>query len=171
MGKLKNWLAYSKNGISRWALIGWGVIIIAMLLLLLSCSPVKRLSRLQKHHPYLFENIKDTVVVLDTIQVNIPGTTVDTLVHRSALKDTVYIEKENLSARVYEVGDTVYIEAKTDTIVKYVPYEKEVIVDRFVPHKPRDKLSWLIWLLPLILFLTFLWCFYIVIKYQKKQHR
>jgi len=64
------------------------------LLLLVSCSPLQRLNRLQTRHPQLFTEIKDTVIHMDTITVNVPEIELDTFVLYSDIKDTLHVEKK-----------------------------------------------------------------------------
>ena len=84
-------------------------------LLLFSCTPQKRLARLVKKHPELIR--VDTVTVTDTFTVITPRTQIDTFYSIKQLIDTVRLEKENLRVLTYLKNDTIYLDAKCDTIV------------------------------------------------------
>ena len=69
-------------------------IYIAIAILVCSCSPKTRFTRLIDKHPYLLTT--DTVVIHDTVEVLVPSVEVDTVVEFSELYDTVFLEKEQL---------------------------------------------------------------------------
>ena len=114
------------------------------LLLIISCSPEKRLARLMALHPGL--KASDTLLVLDTFLI--PFVQADTILHINSLFDTVVIEKDRLQVSVLRLHDTLYLQGKckTDTIFleKKVPFEKIVIVkpDRF--DSIISKIPWLV---------------------------
>lgn len=126
----------------------WCVLATFILLLFMnSCSPIKRLNRLQKRHPYLFEIAMDTVLVKDSFQVVIPGTEIDTAVTLVQLRDTVFISKDNLHVKAYYFRDTLFLTAKSDTIFKDVVREIKVPYNKYIyKPKPRDKLRWNDWI-------------------------
>lgn len=89
------------------------------ILILFSCSvPKRRLERFIKRNPQLIK--VDTITVIDTFRVTIPSVRIDTFVRYDKLRDTVYFQKDFVKIKLFEVNDTVYIEAKTDTIFKDV---------------------------------------------------
>lgn len=97
------------------------------LVLLASCSPVKRLERLQNNHSYLFNRKLDTITVNDTILVTIPGIKIDTFFSILQLKkDTVFIEKNNLKTKLWMKNDTVFVDSGCDTVYQYVYREIKV---------------------------------------------
>ena len=104
---------------------------ILILLLLLSCSPQKRLHRLVKKHPELTQ--LDTIKIIDTVIV--PGTNIDTVFHSSLLHDTVTITKENLQIKLIEINDTIYLNAdvKTDTVI----IERKIPIERIIHVEPE----------------------------------
>lgn len=111
-------------------------------LILVSCSPIKRLERFQKRHPYLFVNRVDTLLIRDTIKFTIPGTKLDTAVPVASLRDTIVITKDNIRTVVYQHNDSVFITTTADTVVKLVPFEKQVTFSNKEPfRKPRDGLG------------------------------
>lgn len=83
-------------------------------LLATSCSPVKRLERLHKNHPYLFENQRDTIRV--PFEVIVPSVKHDTFFKHTHTKDTVTLVKDRLTIKYFNNGDTVYLSGKCDTI-------------------------------------------------------
>lgn len=103
-----------------WLLIG---ILIA---LLLSCSPVKRLNRLHKNHPYLFEAKMDTILHRDTIEVVVPGMRMDTAVHISKLEKAVSIKKNGVTTTLWKNGDTLSVETTAEPKKLNVPYEAKI---------------------------------------------
>jgi hypothetical protein len=108
--------------------------LIILSLLIVSCSPAKRLHRLIKNNPEL-RTLKDTVTIKDTIRFQTERVFYDSVFLMSS--DTVIIQKDNLTIRTYINGDTVYISGECDSIIKYVPYEVEVITDKIV-YKESD---------------------------------
>lgn len=100
-------------------------------MLLISCSPKARFTRLIEKHPELLT--VDSVTIRDTIRVVVPEVKVDTVVKVNDLLDTVFIEKEQLKVKVWMKGDQVFIEGKCDTV--YV----DKIIERRVPVKYYEK--------------------------------
>lgn len=107
---------------------------ILIILLLASCSPTKRFTRLIEKYPHLLTI--DTVIIHDTIRVVVPEVRVDTIVKVKALLDTVYLEKEQLKVKVWMKGDNVYIQGKCDTV--YI----DKIIERKIPVKYYEKYPW-----------------------------
>jgi len=110
------------------------IILVLSILVLTSCSPERRLHRLITKHPELTQ--MDTIVFTDT--TIIPELRIDTLVHHSALKDTVIITKEKLRLQLIEINDTIYIDAyqEADTVI----ITKEIPIERIIHTKPE---SWI----------------------------
>ena len=88
------------------------------LVLLASCSPIKRHARLVKKYPFVHKT--DTVILRDTLSIIIPKVQKDTVMLLDsfivALKDTIVIEKDKLKVRITQVHDSIYIDAKCDTV-------------------------------------------------------
>ena len=112
-------------------------IIQVFFLILISCTPQKRLNRIVRNNPHLLN--KDTIRVIDTIVLQ--NYSVDTI-HEIEFHDTVIIQNnDRVEARYYY--DTVkkeihhYIECKSDTIVKdrFVPVEKVVVKEQTLWEK------------------------------------
>lgn len=122
------------------------LISITLFLVLISCSPQKKLQRLLIKYPELtakeIVTIRDTI--RDTIKVEVPGVSKDTSFPISALKDTVYIDTNQLRVSIWERNDTIFVEGNCDPFIKKVPYEKiitiKIPVDKIVYRKPRDWL-------------------------------
>jgi len=116
-----------------------------------SCSPVYRHARLVKKYPFLHQT--DSVKLTDTLSVEIPKIQVDTVFKTNMLMDTVYITKEQLKIKMFTVHDSIYVDAKCDTI--YV----EKIVVRKIPvkyYETKDHWfdqfkSWLKWVFIVLL--------------------
>lgn len=120
------------------------LLILAFFLSCSSCTPIKRLNRLQKKHPTLFNRENDTVRLVDTIQIMIPGTTADTnLSILQLMKDTVTIYKNGVTTKLFIYKDTLYLQNQTDTIYKTIIRKIDVPYKRYVTNNlPRDKLRW-----------------------------
>lgn len=157
-----------RNKISAFGIVfgfTWCTLVAFLLFLALTaCTPLRRLDRLQKQHPYLFDRLTDTVRIQDTVSVTIPGTAVDTFFTMRNLIDTIRFQKDNLSVQAYVLNDTLYLSAKTDTIYKQVIRKLTIPVTKYVyAPKPRDKLRWL----PLIIIALLVGC----IKVQYEMNR
>ena len=107
-----------------------------IILLLASCSPIKRFTRLIEKYPYLITT--DTVVIKDTITLYVPEVHTDTVVTLKQLTDTITLTKERVTVRAWYVPKEkkVYIQGKCDPI--YVTK----IVERKVPVKYYEKYPW-----------------------------
>ena len=107
-----------------------------IILLLASCSPTKRFTRLIEKYPYLITT--DTVVIKDTITLYVPEVHTDTVVTLQQLTDTITLTKERVTVRAWYVPKEkkVYIEGKCDPI--YVTK----IVERKIPVKYYEKYPW-----------------------------
>ncbi len=128
-------------GISIAYMIVIGITLIA--LLIGGCTPQKRLDRLVRKHPYLSR--VDTVTVTDTFQVMVPGIRSDTNFQKatflSAIRDTMLLQKEQLTVKIYEYRDSVFIEAQCDTVYKTVVREIKVPY-KTVTANVKEKIHW-----------------------------
>ena len=115
-----------------------------LILLLTSCSPQRRLSRLLALHPEL--KTPDTLVLRDTIPI--PQIQTDTILRISTLRDTVTLHKDHLQVKIHRLRDTIYIQSKTlpDTIYKthHIPIQ---VIRYFQPGKLDNLISKLPWLI------------------------
>lgn len=110
-----------------------------MALLIISCTPQKRLSRLVTKFPHLVQN--DTVIARDTVKVVVPSVELDTVLTVQELHDTVEVVRDNLIYKTWIVNDTVYVSAKCDTITMHVPVEIPVEVEKVI-HAEKDNTVW-----------------------------
>ena len=100
-----------------------GIIKIFLILLVVGCTPQKRLNRIVRNNPHLL--VKDTIRVVDTIVID--NYSFDTITSIE-FHDTVIIENnEKIIAKYYY-----------DTVKKEIWHEIEckdstVIIDRFIP--------------------------------------
>lgn len=110
--------------------------VIILLIVLSSCSPSKRFTRLVTKYPYLLTN--DTVLVRDTISIYVPEVKTDTVVTIKELIDTVTLTKDRVTVKTWYVPKEkkVYVQGKCDPI--YVTK----IVERKVPVKYYEKYPW-----------------------------
>ena len=131
-----------------------------IILLLASCSPKTRFTRLITKHPELITT--DSVTIHDTVRVVVPEVKVDTVVKVNDLLDTIFLEKEQLKVKVWMKGDQVFIEGKCDTV--YV----EQIIERRIPVRYYEKTPW--WkrllnnLLPILIIFAIVYFVYRFIK-------
>lgn len=149
-------------------IISWIIILVLLLITLFSCSPLKRLERLQKHHPYLFEAKIDTLKYVDTVKITIPGVHVDTAVHQSRLIDTVVIFKDNVKTVVWQVNDTVFVDTKVFDRDTVFIYRKDIPVTRYHVEPPKKTLKKEIMELLLITFFLILPIFIILLLLKNK---
>lgn len=137
----------------------WSIVLIGYLVG--GCTPQKRLDRLVKKHPHLSKI--DTVKVTDTFQVMVPGIRADTNMQKatflSALKDTIVLQKEQLTVKIYEYRDSVFLDAKCDTVYKTVVRE---IAVPYPTVTPNSKESWLGYL---IAFLVVVVVFVVILRW------
>lgn len=107
--------------------------IIILSILLFSCSPSKRFTRLITKYPYLLT--QDTVVIKDTITLYVPEVHTDTVVTLKELTDTITLTKERVTVKAWYVPKEkkVYIQGKCDPI--YITK----IVERKVPVYYYEK--------------------------------
>jgi hypothetical protein len=116
------------------------IIIIGVIIINGACSPIRRHSRLVKRYPFV--HLTDTVVLKDTINIMIPIVKIDTVMLLDSflisLKDTITIQKENLTVKITQVHDSIYINAKCDTVFI------DKIIERKIPikyYEVKDKFN------------------------------
>ena len=97
-----------------------------VVIIMLGCSPQKRMNRLIDKYPYLVES--EMVEIHDTIIVESVKT--DTFLTLENLLDTVYITEDRLKIKTIFRDNKIYIEGEceTDTIF----YTKEIEVEKVV---------------------------------------
>lgn len=133
-------------------------IVIILGLVLLSCSPTAKLRRAER----LIEKAEkagadwrhDTTFV--KVPVFITQITVDTLFVTQPA-DTVVINKDRLHVKFIDLpGDSIFLEGKCDSLVKYV---KVPITVTNIIHAPKPKITWWMFLLAGLLggFVLALW--------------
>lgn len=122
-----------------------------IVILLASCSALKRHDRIVKNNPHV--HTVDSIVLTDTLRVVIPEASVDTIVSIKELRDTIIIKDKQLSGIVYLKGDDVYIKAKckTDTIEKII----EIKVPVTYYKESVFTFKWWHLLVAVVLFLLF----------------
>jgi len=132
-------------------------LLVILTILLISCSPQKRLSRLIKHHPEL--KVIDTLYIRDTIPI--PRIQADTLLHIDSLFDTVTFKKDRLKVSVLRLQDTLYLQGKCEADTIFV--DRKIPVERIITVKPDrfgqliSRIPWLvIGLISIILLILFL---------------
>ena len=106
------------------------ILLLVPVLFYTGCSPIKRHARLVKKYPFVHQT--DTVVLTDTIRIDIPIVQTDTVMLLDsfilALTDTLVIAKEKLKVRITQVHDSIYIDAKCDTVYIDKSIERKIPV-------------------------------------------
>ena len=111
-------------------------IFFVLLLLMASCSPVKRHQRLVEKYPHVHQ--QDTLIMRDTIRIEIPKEKIDTVFLTKNLVDTITVIKDRLKIKMYAVHDSIYVSGECDTITV------EKIIERKIPIRYYEKNpSWL----------------------------
>lgn len=132
------------------------LILILSVILLTSCDPVKRHSKLVERYPYVHKDsaVIDTVKIVDTVTILRPTYHFDTII----LRDTFTIENERLKLVYKRINDTTFIDVdcKGDTV--YIPVEKTIIKEKNVVHSEQTKkryYPWFLWVLLAAFIITF----------------
>lgn len=126
--------------------------IIALILLLISCSPIKRHSRIVRKYPFV--HTTDSVKLIDTIRLTTNNVVSDTVVHESLLFDTIIVTKENLTVKVVKIKDSVYIDGECDTVFIDKVIERNIPV-KYYETKNDVNIYLLIWLISFALIIFF----------------
>lgn len=124
-------------------------IVFVLCLMVLACSPEKRLQKLLKKHPELLNKV-DTVTVVRTDTITIDGIAADTMFHASV--DSIIIIKDKLRIVYRKIRDSIYIKGEYlgDTIVRIDTVRIEVkIAEVRKPTLWEEVRGWL-WLVILI---------------------
>jgi len=125
------------------------------IIILLSCSPIKRHARLVRKYPHV--HTTDSVKIIDTITLETKEVTTDTVVNYQSLLDTVFLNKENLKVKVYTVLDSVYIFGECDTIFIDKIIERKIPV-KYYPVKNSINFTLLSWVILLaLIIILYVW--------------
>jgi hypothetical protein len=108
-----------------------------LVLAAISCTPQRRFTRLVEKHPYLLTT--DSIQLIDTVRVVIPEVRVDTVVKVNDLHDTITLQKDQLTVKVWMKGEQVFIEGECDTVIV------DRIINRTVPVRYYEKEKGFIW--------------------------
>ena len=85
-----------------------------LLIILISCNPIKRHNRIVERFPYV--HVIESIKLVDTIRLTTNKVQIDTVTLISALKDTITIVEDNLTLKAYIVRDSFYLQGICDTI-------------------------------------------------------
>jgi len=123
--------------------------ILLIVLLISSCTPQRRFTRLIEKYPHLLTT--DTLIIHDTVQITVPKIIHDTIINEhffyEITKDTLILQKERLTVKIFHdtIKKNVFIQGECDTITV------EKIVERKIPIRYYEKtplwkkiLNWLI---------------------------
>lgn len=132
-----------------------------LVLAAVSCTPQRRFTRLVEKHPYLLTT--DSIQLIDTVRVVVPEVKVDTVVQVDRLYDTITIQKDQLTVRVWMKGDSVYVQGESDTVIV------DRIINRNIPVKYYAKQEkgfvWKFFLMGVSITFFLLFLVYLVYKY------
>jgi hypothetical protein len=109
--------------------------VIICLLLCVGCSPSKRLARLQKNHPELFQNISDTITHTDTF------TKYDTSEYEIWIDTFTQFDT---------VNNQTILRIRTNTtnrvlVTKYRNKYIQLKTTKYIKEQPKPKQNWKLW--------------------------
>jgi hypothetical protein len=111
--------------------------ILILIVILISCTPQRRFTRLIDKHPYLLTT--DSIVIHDTVNITIPEIVHDTVISEhffhEITRDTLVLQKDRLTVKIFHdtIKNNVYIKGKCDTVTI------EKIIERKIPIKYYEK--------------------------------
>lgn len=111
--------------------------ILILIIILISCTPQRRFTRLIDKHPYLLTT--DSLVIHDTVNITIPEIVHDTVISEhffhEITRDTLILQKDRLTVKIFHdtIKNNVYINGKCDTVTI------EKIIERKIPVKYYEK--------------------------------
>ena len=123
------------------------VFILGLILLASSCTPLQRLQRMQKRHPYLFE-LKPN----DTFYIRTSKT--DTLRYYNSSSDTVQIITDSLTIREIFTRDTFRYYYKSRPCTTFTT--RQVLQPKVFPQEKSKIETYLLYIV-LIFAIGFLW--------------
>ena len=114
-------------------------ILIFLSLIIISCSPQKRLHRLLEKHPELL--VSDTVYIKDTVITQ--KYKIDTIITYDDFfgSDTIYIQKDKLSIRI--IHDTNFVKIKGECSSDTIYIDRKIPVNKMKEYVPTliDKIT------------------------------
>ena len=145
--------------------------LLIVLLLIISCTPQRRFTRLIDKFPHLLTT--DTLTVHDTVKVEVPKVVHDTIINQhfftQITRDTLVLQKERLTVKIFHdtIKKNVYIKGECDTITV------EKIVERKIPIKYYERTpTWkkiINWILLVAIILVILYGLYRLFNFIKKK--
>src|SRR5690625_2942785 len=120
----------------------WIAIIIMLAISMCSCSPVKKLDKLQRNHSYLFEKKMDTLNFHDTTEIVILTYQLDSTLPNFKLTQSrsITYSKENFKHNLFH--DTITninkLTNSVDTVYLVKVKEKKVPYNRYIVDAPKN---------------------------------
>lgn len=127
----------------RLRIIIWVILLILVVLSLFSCSPAKKLQRLQNNHSYLFDREIDTLHIQDSVSYVIPEIKSSGRIPIGDFPNTpIFFRFDDLKGEIHDNKDgetiTINIEKPSDTV--YVPVDiKAPYTKTRAAVKPKEK--------------------------------
>ena len=129
--------------------------IIIILLLLTSCSPQKKITRLMNNHPDLFSSDTTYIINNDTVDIAVPIIYIDTLVKDA---DTVYIKDNQVELKIIKEKEYIRLKGQcTPDTIRYSLTDTLTVIQREVVTKTEYKNPQLLKILLTIILLFFLY--------------
>lgn len=128
--------------------------LILILIVLSSCSPIKRHNRIVNKFPYV--HTIDSVTLIDTIRLTTNKVVSDTVVHENTLYDTITITKDNLTVRVVKINDSIFINGKCDTIYIDTTVKNTVPIVHYKEVVKNKSNKWLWVIIAFLVLIVFL---------------
>lgn len=149
-------------------------ILILPIILLISCSPIKKLQRFHKKYPQLFEKKLDTIFLQDTIKINFPSQEIDTAVKYTQLFDTVRFTNNNITTTIWQINDTVYAKTYLSPNQYSYLYKKSIPYNKYELPEALNKLNFLEkygpYILSFLVLVLFIWILILIVRSNKRKN-
>lgn len=116
------------------------ITLIALILFLASCDPVKRHAKLVERYPYV--HINEIDIRIDTHRIVVDRVETDTILDVKNIYDTIYLENDKVRVKTIRVNDSIYINAECVEDTIYIYTENKTITK----HSQQPAKNYNIWL-------------------------